>query len=239
MGLLGDIIGAFSNHKTNRSTARAGADSMRGYTEALDNSKGMFNTVQGQLQPYMDAGGGAVNSLAQLLGLGSGGPGGSAAIDALKNSPLYQSLFHNGQNSILQAGSATGGLRGGDMQHSLYNLGTDTLGQVFQNQVQNLSGLSGLGAQTAGRFGELSGQAAGQQGAALANRGNAAMNMVLGKIPQEQSQGHLFGDAAGSIMSMFAGGGNPFASLSGMGGGASGIGSAFGNAGNIMSSFKF
>lgn len=87
----------------------------------------------------------------------SGGPGAQqAAIAQLQNSPLYQSLFRTGQEAVLQNGSATGGLRGGNIQNSLANFGSDTLTKVIQQQLANLGGVAGNGLSAA------SGQAGAQ-----------------------------------------------------------------------------
>lgn len=77
-------------------------------------------------------------------------PDQAGAIDSLKNSPLYQSLYENGEEAILQNGAATGGLRGGNIQGALAGFGRDTLSSVIQNQISNLSNLAGSGLQAAG-----------------------------------------------------------------------------------------
>lgn len=70
-----------------------------------------------------------------------------AAIESLKESPLYQALFRNGVDTTLANASATGGLRGGNTQDALARVGTDTLARVYQDRISNLGGVSGLGLQ--------------------------------------------------------------------------------------------
>lgn len=70
-----------------------------------------------------------------------------AAIESLKESPLYQALFRNGVDTTLANASATGGLRGGNTQDALARVGTDTLAKVYQDRISNLGGVSGLGLQ--------------------------------------------------------------------------------------------
>lgn len=103
-----------------------------------------------------------------------------AAITGLQNSPLYESLFRNGENTILANGSATGGLRGGNMQHSLANFGADTLSTVIQNQLANLGGLSGQGANTGGALGSLGQSNANAQSQLYGANGAAAAGGILG-----------------------------------------------------------
>lgn len=115
--------------------------------------------------PWLTAGQGAITSEGNLAGLNGNDPQ-AAAIAALKASPLFQSLMANGNNNILANGSATGGLRGGNIQHSLAQFGTDTLSQVIQQQLANLGGIAGQGL------------AAGQAGSA-ARLGTDNLNTTL------------------------------------------------------------
>ena len=132
-----------------------------------------------------------------------------ASIDSLKGSPLYQSLFNNGRDTILANASATGGLRGGNTQGALANFGRDTLAGVIQNQLANLGGLSSAGQNSAAQTGQIGAQnSAGisqlltqqgqaQGGAALAGgAANAAMiNGIAGQIPGLANS--LFGGGGG------------------------------------------
>jgi len=102
-----------------------------------------------------------------------------AAIDALKLSPLYQSLFSNGENAILSNASATGGLRGGNTQNSLANFGRDTLSAVIQNQLQNLTGVSSSGQNAAAQTGTLGANSANSISNLLSNSGTANANAAL------------------------------------------------------------
>jgi hypothetical protein len=68
-----------------------------------------------------------------------------SAIDALKNSPMFKSLFNTGQEAVLQNASATGGLRGGNTEHSLYDLGSNTLSQLISEQISTGSAAAGFG----------------------------------------------------------------------------------------------
>jgi hypothetical protein len=128
----------------------------------------------------------AGNPARTLTPFGSGGQGGNgqqSAIDALKQSPMYQSLYHNGEQAVLANGAATGGLRGGNTQHSLANFGTDVLAQTIQQQFNNLGSISGLGENAAAGVGNGQLQAgAAQAGGILggANATNQIANTVAG-----------------------------------------------------------
>lgn len=96
-----------------------------------------------------------------------------SAIDQLKDSPLYQSLFNNGKDAILANASATGGLRGGNTNTSLANFGRDTLASVIQQQVSNLSGVSNAGEGAAAQTGQFGAGAANSIQQALTQQGQA------------------------------------------------------------------
>lgn len=144
MGLfsfIGGLLGAGSEKKavTQATNAQVGA-----YNKGIDEQHREFDLARSDFAPYMGAGTKALNPLESLLGL-NGADASTEQINALKNSPLYQSLYNNGQEAILQNASATGGIRGGNMQGALADFGRDTLSGVIQNQVGNLGSLVGMG----------------------------------------------------------------------------------------------
>lgn len=104
-----------------------------------------------------------------------------AAIDKLKASPLYQSLFSNGQNTILSNASATGGLRGGNTQTSLANFGRDTLAQVIQQQLSSLGGVAANGQNAAAQTGAFGANSASQAADLLGQQGSAQAGASLAK----------------------------------------------------------
>lgn len=120
---------------------------------------------------------------------GSQGTPGTPAVDAataqqtaitgLQNSPYYQSLYRNGQNAILANGSATGGLRGGNINASLANFGADTLAQTIQTQLSNLGGISGQGANTGSTLGTLGSNTANNVSGLLTSNGQAQAGGIL------------------------------------------------------------
>lgn len=166
--------------------------------------------------PYRDAGATAIGMQGGILGL-NGPAAQQAAINSLQGSPLYQSLYRNGEEAVLQNASATGGLRGGNTQRSLADFGSDTLAQVIQQQLANLGGISQLGAgvtQTGAQIGQAN---TNQQSAAAGARGDATASGAL---------------AQGSIWS------NAFKSLGGIAGGLIGGGGATGMTASIVPSFN-
>jgi hypothetical protein len=107
--------------------------------KAIGEQQREYDTTRSDFQPYMLFGKDALGPLGDLLGM-NGGDKAAAAIAALKASPLFTSLFNTGQEATLQNASATGGIRGGNTEGALYELGQGTLAQVIQQQISNLFG---------------------------------------------------------------------------------------------------
>lgn len=145
--ILGSIAGGKGASKAAKIQAQA-------YQQGLAQQQAQFAQTRQDMMPYLNAGTQALGAQSTLLGL-NGNDQQQAAIDALKASPAFTSLFNTGQDAILANAAATGGLRGGNTQNSLARFGSDTLAQVIQNQLAGLGGLSGMGQGAASNLGSL------------------------------------------------------------------------------------
>jgi len=180
---------------------------------AIDEQRRQFNEIQKLLQPYVQAGTTAIGGMQPfaaagapalqqqqaLLGL-TGPEAQRAAIEQISQSPEMQALTRQGEEAILQKASATGGLRGGNVQSALAQFRPQLLSELINQQYGRLGGLTALGANTQQNIAALGqgsavGQAAqgmqsatnignllGQQGAALAG-GQLAQGQAFGAIP--------------------------------------------------------
>lgn len=149
-----------------------------------------FDAVRQLLNPYVNAGTGALNAQQNLIGLNGAGAQ-QTAITSLQNSPQFTSMLKSGENSILQNASATGSLRGGNTQAALAQFSPQLLAQVIESQYGKLGGLTSIGQNAAAGVGNagmqtgnaisalLQQQGAAQAGAALAN-GRAQSQMING-----------------------------------------------------------
>lgn len=171
------IVGdAFSANDSKKAARQANGAIQTGISNATGALNSQLATTTANFAPYMGAGTSALGQQGDILGLNGAGAQGSI-IDQLKASPYFQSLFRTGQDTVLNNASATGGLRGGNVQSSLANFGSDTLAQTIQQQLANLSPMSqmGLGATTSlGNFGANNAQqiAGLNVGAGQANAGS-------------------------------------------------------------------
>lgn len=142
---------------------------------AIAEQQRQYNQTRSDLMPWQQAGTSALGQQGDLLGLNGAGAQ-QSAITAQQNSPLYESLFRNGQNTLLQNASATGGLRGGNTQGALANFGKDTLAQVIEAQLTRLGGVSEQGQNAAAQTGQLGANSANTISQLLNNQGAAQGN---------------------------------------------------------------
>ena len=84
-----------------------------------------------ELAGYADFGPQAIQQQAALAGL-QGPQAQQAAITAIEQSPLFQAQVRQGEEALLQQASATGGLRGGNIQGALAQFRP----QMLQQQIE-------------------------------------------------------------------------------------------------------
>jgi hypothetical protein len=158
--------------------ASAAKDAANTQAEAAD--KGIaqqdkqFEAMKKLLEPFVNAGSGAIASQQDLVGA-NGNVAQQSAIDAIKNSSQFNELNKQGQDAILQNASATGGLRGGNVQGALGQFSPALLNSLISEQYNRLGGIAGVGANAAAGVGNAGLQTGvnnanllQQQGAAVA-----------------------------------------------------------------------
>jgi hypothetical protein len=149
---------------------------------------------------------GALQGQQDLLGL-NGSAAQQASIDALKSSPMFTSMLQQGENSILQNASATGGLRGGNVQAALAQFSPALLAATINDQYSKLSGITSLGQNSA--------VGAGNNGM----QGGANISNLLGQIGSAQAGGALGqASAISGLAGNVSGGLGMYAALGGFGG---------------------
>jgi hypothetical protein len=135
--------------------------------------------MRGLLQPYVDAGGPALQ--AQMAALGLAGPEAQQEyVAGQEQSPIFQALARQQEEAILQNASATGGLRGGNVQGALAQFRPALLNQFLEQQYGRLGGMTSLGQQSAAGVGTAGMQSAGSIADLLAQGGAARAGAKLG-----------------------------------------------------------
>ena len=149
----------------------------------IDEERRQFDAIQALLKPFITGGTGAFTAQQNLIGLG--GPEAQAKMLAeLQASPEFKAITDQGENAILSNASATGGLRGGNVQAALAQFRPRVLSQLIEQRFGQLGTIAGMGQASA------TGQAAMgmQQGQNIAG--------LLGQIGQAQAGGILGGARA-------------------------------------------
>lgn len=152
-----------------------------------------FDKLQELLKPYVEAGLPAMQAQKAMLGLTTPEEQ-QAQIAQVESSPMFQALTKQGEEALLARASATGGLRGGNLQAALAQFRPQMLSQQIQDRYSKLGGFTEMGQQSAagvGTAGMQTGQGIAdllkQQGAALSGGqiGQAKAYSSLLNIPGE------------------------------------------------------
>lgn len=193
-------IGSIFGGKGASAAAKAQAQAQQ---QALALQQQQFNTNQQNFAPYIGAGVGALGGQQTLLGL-NGNAAQQSAIDNLKASPEFTSLYGTGLDAINQNAAATGGLRGGNTALAQSNFGSSLLGTVIQNQLSNLGNISSLGVGAAGQASGAGQNNVNAQSSILGNIGVA--NGTAAAAPYAGLVSGLNGIQNSGILNSFGGG---------------------------------
>jgi hypothetical protein len=167
-------------------SAKDAAAAQSGSSEAgIAEQRTQFDKIQELLKPYTEAGLPALQQQQAFLGL-QGPEAERAAIERIRGGETFQALARQGEEAILQNASATGGLRGGNVQAALAQFRPQLLSSLIDQQYSRLGGLTSLGQQSAAGVG-TAGQAMGTNVANLFGQQGAAQ--AAGAIGQAKAYG--------------------------------------------------
>lgn len=207
-----NVLGASSKKKAAKSAAQADiraqeaaiAEQRRQFDETVELLKPFVETGQEAmygLQPYAEPGLYAMEQQAAIAGL-MGPEAQAAQIAQIESDPLYQATVKQGEEAILQQASATGGLRGGNIQGALAQFRPQMLREEIDRTYGRLGGFTALGQGTQldiARLGQAAAAGQAQVGQtassniqqALANQGaaQAGYRTARGQAQSDQISG--------------------------------------------------
>lgn len=168
--------------------AESAAEAQAGSAQAgIDEQRRQFDFIQNLLKPYTEAGVPALEAQQAFLGL-KGPEEERAAIERIRGGETFQALARQGEEALLQRASATGGLRGGNIQGALAQFRPALLSKLIEQQYGRLGGMTTLGQRSAAGVGDIGFKTGenvatlmGQEGAALA-RGDIAQAKAYAPI---------------------------------------------------------
>ena len=185
------VVGGASLIGSSMQSSAAGqaAGIQSGAAEAgIAEQRRQFDALQSLLKPYTEAGLPALEQQQSFLGL-RGPEAERAAIERISGGERFKALAEQGEGALLQRASATGGLRGGNVQAALAQFRPQLLSNLIEEQYGRLGGLTSMGQRSAAGVGAAGTETGvnvanllGQQGAAQAG----------GEIGQAKAYGNLF-----------------------------------------------
>ena len=198
--VIGGVGASQAARSQRRAADRATEAQQQAAADALAEQRRQFDVVQQLFQPYVQAGAGTLAQQLRLIG-GAGPEAQQQEIQALQAGPEYQELVRSGEEAILAQASATGGLRGGNVQRALSQYRPQVLSNLINQQYQRLGGISQLGQASA------AGQAT--QGSAISSgiaQTQADLGAILGQgaLAQGNITSSMWGNIAGAA-GQFAG----------------------------------
>ena len=169
---------------------KAAAAQTQASEAAIAEQRAAREEMRALLQPYVAAGGPALQ--AQMAALGLAGPEAQTQyVSQQEQSPIFQALARQGEEAVLQKASATGGLRGGNVQGALAQFRPALLNQFLEQQYQRLGGMTTLGQQSAAGVGSSGLNVA-------SNIGNLLGDIGAAKAGAAGAQGQMWGNILGS-----------------------------------------
>ena len=177
------------------SAAGQAAGIQSGAAEAgIAEQRRQFDALQSLLKPYTEAGLPALEQQQSFLGL-RGPEAERAAIERISGGERFKALAEQGEGALLQRASATGGLRGGNVQAALAQFRPQLLSNLIEEQYGRLGGLTSMGQRSAAGVGAAGTETGvnvanllGQQGAAQAG-GAIAQGKAYGAFPTALASG--------------------------------------------------
>jgi hypothetical protein len=183
---IGDVVGGITGAKqAGQAAERAGEVQAGAAREAIEEQRRQFDKLVEIMAPFVAVGAPAVEAMRPfeeaglrafqqqqaLTGL-LGPEAQQQAVTQLSQSPEFQALTRQGEEALLQRASATGGLRGGNIQAALAQFRPQMLQEQIETQLGRLGGIAGTGLGVSGtllKTGQAS--AAGQAAAGLESAG--------------------------------------------------------------------
>jgi hypothetical protein len=160
--------------------SKAGKAQVQAADRAAEEQRAAREEMRTLLNPYVSAGTPALQ--AQMAALGLSGPEAQQAfVTQQEQSPFFQSMAQQGENAILANASATGGLRGGNVQGALAQFRPALLNQFLEQQYSRLGDLTKVGQASAAGVGANSMTAASNIGNAYTNAGQARAGSIMGQ----------------------------------------------------------
>jgi len=183
-----------SSHTQSRAADKAADAQIESNEAAIAEDRRQFDEIRATLEPFIESGLGALSAQEDLLGL-NGEDAQSLAILNIENSPLFRSTVEQAERGILQNASATGGLRGSNVNAALADFRPTLLNNLINQRFDKLGSLRASGQASATGQAQLSDASTSRITSNIRNQGVAAS---AAEIAKGQGVSNVF-DSLGSI----------------------------------------
>lgn len=190
------VVGGAVNNRNANKTAKKGAEASTAADQAaIDEDRRQFDKIQALFKPYVSGGQAAFTDIQELLGM-KGEAKQGVAIEDIAQSPEMLAMQQQGENALLANASATGGLRGGNLQAALAQFRPQLLANQIQTQFGRLSSVAQIGQASAARQAAAGQQSAMNIGGYLGNIGSAQSGLALA---QGQNRADMINTGVGAL----------------------------------------
>ena len=177
-GAIGSALGG--SFEGSQAVGQASDVQQQAAQGGIDEQRRQFDEITKLLSPYTQAGAGALTAQQALAGLG-GPEAERAAIERISGGETYKALAQQGEDALLQRASATGGLRGGNIQAALGQFRPQLLSSLIEQQYGRLGGLTNTGQASAARQAAFGQQTGANVSTLLGQQGQAQAGGILGQ----------------------------------------------------------
>jgi hypothetical protein len=171
--------------------------------EGISEQRRQFDSLQALLKPYTEAGLPALEQQQAFLGL-QGPEAERAAIERISGGERFQEITRQGEEAILSRASATGGLRGGNVQQALAQFRPQVLNQLIEEQYGRLGGMTQLGQRSAAGVGAAGMETGTNIANLLSQQGSA---LAGGELGQAKAYGQILNMPAQFLGMQYGAGG--------------------------------
>ncbi len=214
MGLFSKIGSFFGGNAAKKASKKAEAAQLEYLNKALSEQQRQFDVTRSDYGPLLQLLAPSVKGLGDLTGI-NGTDAWTAALENVQNSPTLARIIENGEDSILANASATGGLRGGDIQRGLADFRGDAFIDELNAQMSRFAGLAGLGSGATDSISKFGAARANNMSDLFAQQGAARAGGILSRGGINAQMWNNAGAGIDSLAAAFMPGGGGLKSLFG------------------------
>lgn len=214
MGLFSAIGSFFGGKSAKKASKNAEAAQLAYLEKALGEQQRQFDITRQDYAPLTALLGPSVKGLSDLIGV-NGNEAWEAALGRVQDSPTLARIIQNGEDSILANASATGGLRGGDIQRGLADFRGDAFIDELSAEMSRYAGLVGLGSGATDSISAFGANKANNVSNLFGQQGQVRAGGILTRGGINNQMWNNAGSGLDSLVSAFMPGGGGLKSLFG------------------------